>query len=593
MGDRKVFEDIKAANERIAELEAQLVAAEGVHEELAILHLQLVKRDRERELAQRELAESEGRFRALFENKHAIMLIIDPDTGLIEDANPAATVFYGYTMKKLKSMSIMQINTLPPKKISKKMGQVKKGESNHFEFQHRLANGDIRDVEVFSGPVKIHGKQLLFSIIHDITAKKQAEEQLNIYKLLITSTPDMISLVDRDYVYRLVNDAYVTNFGKSREEIVGTPVPDLLGEEYFETTSKPNLEKAFEGTIHNVDTTLDIPNRGLFHLSATYHPVKTDDGHIEYVAIIARDVTQVRQNQQALKEYSDRLDLATDAGLIGIWELDVATRTVIWDKMMMHLYRVRSDQFGGVYEDWRKHVHPDDLFEAEQEIRNAIDNKARISNEFRIIWPNGEIRYIKSDGVVQTNEDGVVIRMTGVNQDITERRKLEEKLRRLATTDSLTGANNRRQFMTRGLEEVARSNRYQTPTTMLTLDIDLFKRINDTYGHPAGDEVLKSLVTICRATLRTSDIFARMGGEEFSALLPETDIEEGIQAAQRLRKAVEVSRVIVDDDVIKYTISIGVSQLQEGDKSLNDLMQRADRALYIAKDAGRNRVETA
>ena len=210
---------------------------------------------------------------------------------------------------------------------------------------------------------------------------------------------------------------------------------------------------------------------------------------------------------------------------------------------------------------------------------------------FRIVWPDGAIRHIKAAALIDFSK-GKAVRMTGVNWDVTKKRLLEENLRNLATTDPLTGASNRRHFMTRGAEEFTRSKRYGTPTTMITLDIDHFKKINDTYGHPVGDEVLKALVAICKDTVRTTDIFARMGGEEFTAILPETDLEDGIKTAERLRVAVEESRVAVDDGTIQYTVSLGVSQLHNDDVSMEDLMRRADSALYLAKDSGRNRVES-
>ena len=592
MNKEQLVKELERAHERIAELEKRLVSGEDAHTELAMLHIKLVKKDHEREEAQRELRESEGRFRALFENQHSVMLLVDPATGRISEANQAAAHYYGYSVETLNSMSIMQINTLTPKQIAAEMDRATTEGRTSFEFKHRLANGEVRDVEVFSGPVWVHGKNLLYSIVHDISARKRVEDTLKIYKRLITSTSDMISLVDRKYSYCMVNDAYLTLFGKPREEIENISIEKLVGSNFFKEVSKPSLDRAFAGEIVNVDRELDLPGRQTVNLDVTYHPVKNDDGKIEYVSITARDMTSIKQSQKALQAFSDRLTLATDAGMIGIWEYEVISGNLIWDNIMMKLYKIDPAQFHDTYEDWRRKIHPEDQAKAETKLREAILNKTHFTDEFRIIWPNGQIRYIKTDALMQTGEDGLVERVTGVSQDITETRKLEEKLRRLATTDSLTGANNRRHFTSRGAEEFARSKRYTTPTTMLTLDIDHFKRVNDTYGHPAGDEVLKSLVTICRATLRTTDIFSRMGGEEFAALLPETGLEDGVKTAERLRKAVEVTRVMVEDEMIQYTISLGVSELQAGDKSLEDLMRRADRALYMAKDAGRNRVKT-
>ncbi|MGL1862656.1 MAG: diguanylate cyclase [Pseudodesulfovibrio sp.] len=584
--------DLKKAHGELEDkVKVRTINLEEANEELAILNIKLIKKDRERDQAQQALKESEERFRSIFENKHVVMLLTHPASGKIWDANPAAVVYYGYSSATLKTMNIMDINTLTANEVRAEMRMAEKQDRNHFNFRHQLADGVVRDVEVFSGPVVVNKQQLLYSIVHDITARKETESTLHLYERIISSTPDFVSLVDKDYTYRMVNDAYLLFFGKERGDIVDKSVPDLVGQEYFEAKSKPNLDRALAGETVKVETTLPNTNKIDVHMSVTYHPVKGDGGAIDYVAVDARDVTELKEKEEALKEFSDRLELATDAGKIGTWEMDVASGTFIWDHMMMELYRLKPAEFSATYEGWRSRVHPDDIVGVEQALEDAMTQNKPFESEFRIVWPDGAIRHIKAAALIDFSK-GKAIRMTGVNWDVTKKRLLEENLRNLATTDPLTGASNRRHFMTRGAEEFTRSKRYGTPTTMITLDIDHFKKINDTYGHPVGDEVLKALVAICKETLRTTDIFARMGGEEFTAILPETDLADGIKTAERLRVAVEESRVAVDDGTIQYAVSLGVSQLHNDDVSMEDLMRRADSALYLAKDSGRNRVES-
>jgi diguanylate cyclase (GGDEF)-like protein/PAS domain S-box-containing protein len=175
-------------------------------------------------------------------------------------------------------------------------------------------------------------------------------------------------------------------------------------------------------------------------------------------------------------------------------------------------------------------------------------------------------------------------------KDITARKQIERELRRLAVTDPLTGAFNRREFMRRAQEEIERSKRYHTPLTLLMLDIDKFKAVNDTYGHDAGDEVLKSMVAGSLATLRASDIFCRLGGEEFGAILTHTAPEEGFLAAERLRKAMKALVVKIPRGVVRFTVSIGLASMVQADLSLEGIMKRADDALYEAKQQGRDRV---
>ncbi len=131
----------------------------------------------DRKQAEAALRESESRYRSLFENNHAVMLIIDPANGDIVDANPAATRYYGWTREELRQMKITHINTLPPAEVQAEMARARAEQRNHFLFKHRRADGSVRDVEVYSGPIILQNRTLLYSIIHDITDRKQIEEQ--------------------------------------------------------------------------------------------------------------------------------------------------------------------------------------------------------------------------------------------------------------------------------------------------------------------------------------------------------------------------------------------------------------------------------
>ena len=175
-------------------------------------------------------------------------------------------------------------------------------------------------------------------------------------------------------------------------------------------------------------------------------------------------------------------------------------------------------------------------------------------------------------------------------QDVSERKRLERDLLRLATTDSLTGALNRRQVLAVAEEEAERHRRYGGGLSLLMLDLDNFKRINDSYGHGAGDEVIKAFAAACRASLRSSDCLGRFGGEEFVVLLPQTQLAAALQVAEKLRARVEAVKHCVGERQETVTASIGVAAMQAECDSVEELLLRADAALYRAKAVGRNRV---
>lgn len=163
------------------------------------------------------------------------------------------------------------------------------------------------------------------------------------------------------------------------------------------------------------------------------------------------------------------------------------------------------------------------------------------------------------------------------------------KVLQYATLDALTNLNNRRQFETRLKQEIAITKRQNNPLCAMMIDIDFFKKVNDTYGHASGDEVLRTVASVIKAQLRESDIPARYGGEEFAVLLPYTHIDEAKIVGERLRKAVEETTVQLDDLTINVTISMGLAEFTQ-EETGEELFARADKALYEAKDGGRNRV---
>lgn len=159
----------------------------------------------------------------------------------------------------------------------------------------------------------------------------------------------------------------------------------------------------------------------------------------------------------------------------------------------------------------------------------------------------------------------------------------------LANTDVLTFLPNRRKILSSLQEEVIRSNRYHTPLAISILDIDHFKKVNDTYGHVAGDQVLRSVAARLRAHIRHPDTIGRYGGEEFLIVLPNSELQAAAEQASRLCQQIRDLQIDLNDQVVSVTISVGVAQLQIESETWEQLLHRADEALYRAKELGRNR----
>ncbi|MDJ0882064.1 MAG: diguanylate cyclase [Gammaproteobacteria bacterium] len=216
----------------------------------------------------------------------------------------------------------------------------------------------------------------------------------------------------------------------------------------------------------------------------------------------------------------------------------------------------------------------------EESIRVSIQNKSKTGDEY---WLDMCIRPL-------TDENGKVTHFVAIERDITEQKELEHKLEELSKKDPMTGLNNRRAFDISIAEEFQRFQRSQSIFSILMIDIDNFKQINDQYGHAAGDEALEKMSDIFDLLFRNYDRPARMGGDEFCIILPDTSLDNAILTAERLRQMVAVASFSVSNENIKATVSVGVTCVDLNDVDYDDVVKRADQALYTAKENGRNQV---
>jgi diguanylate cyclase (GGDEF)-like protein/PAS domain S-box-containing protein len=227
----------------------------------------------------------------------------------------------------------------------------------------------------------------------------------------------------------------------------------------------------------------------------------------------------------------------------------------------------------------------------------AIDQ--RVMNEGCVIKTeetlerDGNTHYFISIKFPTRDSAGTINGTCGMSTEITNLKKIQKDLERVSQYDELTSVFNRRHFSALASQEIARSNRYGGMVCVAMLDVDHFKRINDTHGHAAGDKVLEDFGALIKKTIRDCDIAGRMGGDEFAILFPQINLQQAIEAAERLRQLVSEHVFYFEDMPMKYTISLGLAIKESKNETLEHLLRNADLALYNAKNAGRNQVGTA
>jgi diguanylate cyclase (GGDEF)-like protein/PAS domain S-box-containing protein len=243
------------------------------------------------------------------------------------------------------------------------------------------------------------------------------------------------------------------------------------------------------------------------------------------------------------------------------------------------------------YNHWRDSVYPDDLDYAERSLAQVLVDGAVEDREYRIIAADGQVRWLSDKCFINRQaEPGQPVIIVGIAEDITEKKQMETELHRLATTDVLTQSSNRRHFFEGAHREFEQARQQGKPLAFLLLDIDDFKVINDTYGHPEGDKVLQRIAESGRAALRRGDLFGRIGGEEFAAVFPGCAPDMAMQVAERLEREIQQLSFSHDNRTFGITVSQGLTSLTPEDESLDSLFARADAAMYQAKRQGKNRI---
>lgn len=476
----------------------------------------------------------------------------------------------------------------------------------------------------------------VLGVFVDITERKRAEANLEAGRNFLAATLDVlpvgVCLTDEGGYYRMMNDAYCAIYEYDREEMLGQHYSVIMPPDQIALANAHYAQMLGGDVGIPVERKRQRKDGSIVYIEAANALVQAADGQ-KMVITTVRDVTERRQAVEIIRLRLELLEYAATHNLNELMQKALDEIGILTDSPIGFYHFVDEDQNSLSLQAWSTRTLAEFCEVKGENLHYSIEEagvwadcihlrKPVIHNDYGTLThrkglPEGHAEVIR-ELIVPTIHEGQVVAILGVGnkridydeQDVElvsyiadlvwsvieqkqtneQIQQLNAQLERLAMMDELTGLMNRRAFFIQGAKEISRAQRHQTTLSLLMLDVDVFKTVNDRYGHAAGDRVLQHVSRTIVENLREMDMVARMGGEEFSVLLPNTQAEDAVRLAERVRCAVEGESCQHQDQIIDVTVSIGVASYDKDISSLESLLRHADDSMYQAKNQGRNRV---
>jgi len=430
-------------------------------------------------------------------------------------------------------------------------------------------------------------------------SQEALEERLRLLELLIETIPSPIYFKDEHTRYLGCNRAYEQFVGMKREALIGKTVHDLRPKKYADVTHAANIAllknpgvESHEAMIPHADGT----THEVVAYNATFF---NNDGSLGGLVGVMMDITELRQVERLLRNSEERFREIVENAPVAIGTYDSKGRPVYFNRKFAALLRYRTDEVP-TFGDWMRRAYPDEEQRRQvvaiwaEDVRGVRSGQVPHSpvREFQITCGDGVVRDI------EVSFSLVADRFYVVFNDVTERNRVEHQLREVlrvqALRDPVTSLFNRR-YLDEILEsEFSRAARVHGSIGLVMADIDHFKRVNDSFGHDCGDEVLRVIARFLREQLRKSDIVCRYGGEEFTIVMPGASLDEARRRTASLCSAVRELRISCGERVVgPVTMSFGVAAFPHHGDAPAILLKAADGALLRAKMEGRDQVIVA
>lgn len=410
-------------------------------------------------------------------------------------------------------------------------------------------------------------------LVEDIAILRQRYEQLYI---AVEQSPAATAITDVGGRIEFVNQRFLDVTGYAREELLGQTPAMIQSGATPDATYRDLWQTLRSGRVWRGEL-LNRRKSGEFYWeSEVITPVRNAHGEVVNFVAVKEDITERKRQENELKLMATAFETG-QATLITDGEMRIERANQAFTEITGYREREVVGRTPRIFKSGR---HPREFY---AELWDVLLSAGHWQGE---IWNRnkyGEIYPLWQSITVVRDETGGICHYVSVFHNIAERKRMEDELARQATRDHLTGVCNRRAFDAALREAVRRAELSEEGFSLLIFDIDHFKQINDRHGHDTGDAILKQLAERVAGSLRSTDLLARWGGEEFTILLPDTRLRGSRIFAERLRGQIAESRL----SGLRITLSMGITEYRPGD-DMDGLLARADEALYRAKSAGRN-----
>lgn len=386
----------------------------------------------ERKLLETKLLESQRQYTLVFEKSTVPSILLKLPEVIIVDANEACETLTGFSKQEMLGKTAAELGIIKPEQRAHAISQFEKyGSLTGRETRAYTKHGEERIVVANTNRVMINGQPYAITTLLDITERKHAEEKLRekerLFKLFVEYSPAAIAMFDKNMRYLAASHRFIKDYDLPSYDIIGKSHYEIFPEipERWKEIHRRCLAGAIEreeaDPFPRADGSVDWVRWEI-------HPWYESEGNIGGIILFSEVTTERIQLEREQAKLTERLDLATHSAHMGIWDWDIQKNEFVWDDQMYALYGFESGEFDGAYEAWLHGIHPEDREASDEAFAAAVRGEQGYDTEFRVIWQDGTVHWLKANGQVFRNELGTALRMIGINYDITERKQLESQI---------------------------------------------------------------------------------------------------------------------------------------------------------------------